>query len=84
MDNKKRIYSLDYLKYIACFLVIIIHMDISPTLELWISPFLRIAVPIFFMITGFFYNQIYNAGKAGKQIKKVAVFAVIATLLHIA
>ena len=59
-------------------------MDISVTVKFWVLPLLRIAVPIFFMITGLFYDRIYDAEKAGKQIKKIAIFALVANLLHVA
>ena len=79
----KRIGSLDVLKYIACFIVINIHMDLPKSIEVVAQPFLTVAVPIFFMITGFFYTQTYDTGKVKKQIKKVAFLAVVANLVHL-
>jgi len=83
LDNKARIISLDYLKYIACFLVVNIHMELPKILDVLMSPLMKTAVPIFFMITGFFYTQTCNSGRSLKQIKKIAILALLANMLHI-
>lgn len=51
----KRNYSIDILKTICCFLIIIIH--ISWNFKEEILPLTRCAVPCFFMISGFFLYQ---------------------------
>ena len=79
----KRIVSLDILKYVCILLVINIHMELPGRYEWFLSPLLTIAVPIFFMITGFFYAQTCDAGKMGEQIKKIAIFALGANMTHI-
>ncbi|MBE6622770.1 MAG: acyltransferase [Ruminococcaceae bacterium] len=78
----KRIISLDVLKYIACFFVICIHMDIPNSAEIVLRPFLTTAVPIFFMITGFFYTQTRNAGNTKRQLGKIAILALTANAVH--
>lgn len=81
--NMKRVVSLDVLKYAACLMVVSIHMNLSPSLETVIQPFLTIAVPVFFMITGYFYTPLYDSGKTTKQIKKITALVVIANVLHL-
>ena len=51
----KRNYSIDILKTICCFLIIIIHIPWNFKEE--ILPLTRCAVPCFFMISGFFLYQ---------------------------
>ena len=79
----KRLEALDVLKYTACLFVILIHTDIPQTAELIIQPILTTAVPIFFMITGFFYSETVKAGRTKKQLQKIAVLALVANLVHI-
>lgn len=79
----KRIASLDILKYIACFFVINIHMDIPTFLLNIIQPLLTTAVPVFFMITGFFYNETVGSGSKKRQIRKIAILALVGNLIHI-
>lgn len=79
----KRIRALDVLKYFACFLVVCIHMELPKSFE-WIArPLLTTAVPVFFMITGFFYSAIRQAGKTKTQIKKITILALAANALHL-
>ncbi len=80
---KKRRYGLDFLKYLCCLLVIFIHMDLPQAMEWGVLPLTRVAVPIFFMITGYFYEQTCKNEREGKQIKKVIWLAVGANALHL-
>ena len=50
--NKERNYSFDTLKCIMCFFVILIHSSFYG--KMYINGIIDIAVPIFFMISGFF------------------------------
>ena len=79
----RRMLSLDILKYFACFLVICIHMDLPESFECVIRPLLTTAVPVFFMITGYFYDQTLSVGKAKKQILKIACLALVANAVHL-
>lgn len=81
-NKKSRQCGLDFLKYLCCLLVIFIHMDLPATVDWLILPLTRIAVPIFFMITGYFYEQTCKKGREGKQLKKVFWLAVGANALH--
>lgn len=83
VSAKNRCYGLDFLKYFCCLLVIFIHMDLPQAMEWGVLPLTRVAVPIFFMITGYFYEQTCQKGREGKQIKKVFWLAVGANALHL-
>ena len=78
-----RIYGLDFLKYICCLFVIFIHMEFPSTVEVIILPLTRVAVPCFFMITGYFYEQTCKKDEGKKQIKKVIGFTLCANMLHL-
>lgn len=74
---KNRIIGIDLLKLFACFLVICIH---SPFPGKFGDAFLvitRIAVPLFFMISGYFYNK----DKIVIEIKKVIYLIIISNLI---
>lgn len=76
----KRLNNLDVLKAICAFLVICIHISYKGNLGDTITPLCRIAVPIFFMITGYFY---YKTSKSPlKQIKKVLILIILANFLY--
>ncbi|MBQ4008830.1 MAG: acyltransferase family protein, partial [Muribaculaceae bacterium] len=82
--------SIDMLKCIAAFLVVVIHFtDNSMPTDLagWVSHFSiaesRIAVPLFFMITGFFYGNMKRRGRLKSQLKKLTIMALGSTTLYI-
>ena len=77
----KRLNNLDILKAICAFLVICIHISYKGKIENIIMPLCRIAVPIFFMITGYFYHK--TSKKPLKQIKKIFLLIVLSNLLYI-
>lgn len=79
-EKNKRLNNLDVLKAICAFLVICIHISYKDKIGNIVTPLCRIAVPIFFMITGFFYYK--TSKKPLKQIKKVFVLIVLASLLY--
>lgn len=56
--REKRYEGLDILKLICAFLVICIHVPTSLRIYENIVVLSRVAVPIFFMITGFFWNKV--------------------------
>lgn len=78
--SKERNYNLDVLKTICAFLVICIHVPFPGIVGEIIIPLARIAVPIFFMITGYFYDKIDK--KPFKQIKKVIILIILSNLLY--
>ena len=58
MENKRN-YGLDTLKLICAMLVICIHTPFPNDFGQYVMVISRIAVPIFLMITGFYYNKAY-------------------------
>ncbi|MCD8012959.1 MAG: acyltransferase, partial [Lachnospiraceae bacterium] len=73
--------GLDILKSICAFLIVCIHCPFPGETGQYIVALARIAVPIFFMITGFFYDGTVRRNSVGKQIKKVTVLLIEANLL---
>ena len=65
-QNIKRFNGLDILKAICAFLVVFIHVPIQGFMKEYLVALCRIAVPIFFMITGYFWSNDLNKQK--KQI----------------
>lgn len=62
---------LDILKLICAFLVICIHNPYKNTFWFWVEPWTRVAVPVFFMISGYFYkvDQQFKRGQVVKVFK---------------
>ncbi|MBQ8133008.1 MAG: acyltransferase [Clostridia bacterium] len=71
----------DILKAICAFLIVCIHAPFVGEGGQYFLTLTRIAVPIFFMITGFFYTSMAEKGKLVRQIKKVFILMVQANLL---
>ena len=69
---RKRLDGLDFLKFICCFMVICLHIPFTRAVSGIITPLSRIAVPIFFMITGYFYSATSETKKEKKQLLKIA------------
>ncbi|MBR5272379.1 MAG: acyltransferase [Clostridia bacterium] len=78
-----RTMGLDVLKYLCCFLIILLHVEFPGKLDERITIFCRMAVPIFFMITGYFYTQTHERKRETKQIKKIFILFVVANLLYV-
>lgn len=74
--------SLDTLKCLLCFLVVILHTGFSDKIGLYISAFARIAVPIFFMITGYYLPLMHN-DKLKRYIRKIIYLTSISTIFYI-
>lgn len=76
----KRYYSIDALKFLCAFLVVCIHKPFPGIVGSYIVAISRTAVPIFFMISGFFYNIEDNQEK--KQIVKLFKIILFASVLY--
>ncbi len=73
--EQNRIEQIDVLRFICCFLVVGFHTSFaSPIhfLRLFFEVFAKTAVPIFFMISGFFYENSITNNLIIKQIKKLS------------
>jgi len=74
----QRYNNLDLLKFICAFFVVCIHAPFSGEIGEYITAIARIAVPLFFMITGFFFTGVVECGKENLQIIKVLKLVIIA------
>lgn len=81
--EKQRWTCLDILKCLAAFAVVEIHkpLDVQKGTEILIL--CRFAVPVFFMITGFFYPEIRAGKREQKQLCKIFVIAICANLFYL-
>ena len=74
----RRTSSLDVLKCFAAFFVVCIHyLGVGE-----ISPLIRCAVPLFFIITGYYYPNMIKGGNYWKHMQKIVPMAFFATLLY--
>ncbi len=82
-ENKKdRNIGLDILKCIAAFLVVCIHAPFQGKCGEYFVAIARCAVPIFFMITGFFYDNKMSDSKENKQILKIFKLCIISNIFY--
>ena len=73
--------GLDILKFICIVLEILAHTGaLKNSFPVNLEPLCRFVVPIFFMITGFYYDQTEKRGRVMGQIKKVLLLIVIANV----
>ena len=77
-----RVHGLDILKALCAFCVIAIHVPFPGMVGMCIEALSWIAVPIFFMITGYFYVDIQNQKRELSQIKKVLLLCVFSNVLY--
>lgn len=80
-DTCKRYDSLDFLKFLCAFLVITIHMPYVG--KEYIEPLTRFSVPVFFMITGYFYSSTKKNNREYTQIKKTFGLMLSSNLLFL-
>lgn len=68
-NAEKRNKEIDVLKCICSFAIVIIHTPFGGPLGSILRVFARIAVPIFFMISGYYYSS--DPKRINKQIRKI-------------
>lgn len=73
--------NIDVLKAICAFLVVCIHVPFPGKIGAYFTTLTRVAVPIFFMITGYFYSDIVAQHKSKKQIRKICFLGVQANMI---
>lgn len=80
----KEIYTrkseVDVLKCICSFAIVIIHTPFEGTAGTLLRIFSRVAVPIFFMISGYYYTP--DSKRINRQIKKIVCVIVFSHLLY--
>lgn len=79
--GNKRVDSLDILKLISAFLVVCIHAEFSWD-QGYISAVAAVAVPIFFMISGYFYEQTVEEKRTHIQIKKIVKLIILSNAFY--
>lgn len=84
LQNKipKRAEGLDILKCLCAFMIICIHCPFSGVFGEYFIALTRIAVPIFFIITVFFYISIVNKKRELLQIRKIVGLMIFSNLLY--
>ena len=81
--EQSRADNIDILKTICAFLIVCIHVPFSGRVGAYFTTLTRIAVPIFFMITGYFYSDTVARHKEEQQIKKILYLVVEANMLFL-
>lgn len=80
--DRKRYLGIDMLKAFCAFLIVCIHCPFPGVFGQYFVALTRIAVPIFFMITGYFYMDIQKGQKEVKQIIKIIKLFVVANIIY--
>ncbi|MGN1376420.1 MAG: acyltransferase family protein [Prevotella sp.] len=75
--NTLRMSSVDVIKCFAAISVIAIH--VGPNI---LSFVIRAAVPLFFLISGYYYPQLVESGKFWRHIKKLVVMVLLSSLFY--
>lgn len=57
-EKAERFVGMDILKFLCAFLIVCIHRPFVGTAGAYFTALTRIAVPIFFMITGYYYEDL--------------------------
>lgn len=80
MNQRNR--CIDSLRLIAAFLIICLHLPYYPMAH-WIAPLGAVAVPLFFMISGYYLlrEDVFRP-QITKHIRKIAVLCIAANLLY--
>lgn len=84
--------GLDVLKCIAAFFVVCIHCGPysggtgtsgAEMAALGMNALIRMAVPVFFLITGYYYPDMLRRGKIGKQISKILRITIATAMFYL-
>lgn len=81
-DNfERRADNIDILKALCAFLIVCIHVPFPGKVGAYFTTLTRVAVPVFFMITGYFYSDTVARHKEKRQIQKILYLVVEANVL---
>lgn len=87
---KQRDSAIDTLKCVAAMMVVVLHYgyltvdNAAGTLSFAVNGLTRVAVPLFFMITGFYFVLSYQRGQLKRQVKRLCSLTVFAIVLYAA
>ncbi len=79
LNNRRE--GLDILKCIGAFLIVCIHAPFPGAVGEYVTAIARAGVPIFLMISGFFYNNLIQKNRTIAQIKKIFLLTISANAL---
>lgn len=79
----RRYDGLDVVKLVASLLIVFGHYPFPGRINTVIRAFCMVVVPFFFMIGGFFYNNIFLKGGAKKQIMHIVKLIIYSNVLYI-
>lgn len=80
LSSKKRFAGFDILKFFCAFLIVVIHFPFPSVFGQLVGALIRIGVPIFFMITGYFYDETVRRHREKQQIIKILKLTVAANI----
>ena len=82
---KQRITSFDTFRAIAAFIIVFLHYPIMNRFTDEAQVLVRIAVPYFFMVSGYFHfnNKELNPDKVKKELKKIIGLTVIVNIVYL-
>ena len=75
--------NIDILKATCAFLIVCIHVPFPGVIGKYFTALTRIAVPVFFMITGYFYFDVEEKNGETRQIKKIFKLVLEANVLYL-
>ena len=78
-----RVSSIDFIKGIASLLIVCVHCANEDAFDSVIHLAGRLAVPLFFIITGYFLPTMIGSGRLGKHIRKVARILLAGTVFYL-
>lgn len=82
--KSQRNYAFDMIKCIAAFLVVCIHYAPKYNLfDAYLNAICRIAVPLFFIITGYYYENRVASGKVKQYVQRIAWLTFYASLFYL-
>lgn len=80
--RERRADNIDILKAICAFLIVCIHIPFPGKMGEYFTALTRTAVPIFFMITGYFYLETMKKHRESQQLKKIFRLLIEANVLY--
>ena len=80
--NRVRTSSFDTLKALAAFFVVYLHTGNEGVAWNAIAVFAHLAVPLFFLITGYYYRKIYTSGAFITYFKKVVALTLQSVIFY--
>lgn len=81
---KQRIISFDTFRAIAAFLIVLLHYPLKVSWEEEILVVTRIAVPFFFLTSGYFhYSDELQMNKIKKELKKIVGLILLVNLVYL-